>query len=113
MSVIQPHSLLASLPTHLTEEVFETLIARPGVRLERILSMGHATPKGTWFDQGGDEWVLLVQGSARLRIEGQNDLVPMETGDSLWLPAHCRHRVEWTDPDKVCIWLALHLTADH
>lgn len=53
MAVIQPHSLLASLPTHLTEEVFETLIARPGVRLERILSMGQATPEGTWFDQGG------------------------------------------------------------
>ena len=71
MAVIQPHSLLASLPTHLTEEVFETLIARPGVRLERILSMGQATPEGTWNDQGGDEWVLLVQGSARLRIEGK------------------------------------------
>ena len=107
------YSLLASLPAHLTEEVFETLIARPGVRLERILSMGQATPEGTWYDQVEDEWVLLLQGSARIRMEEQDDLVPMGAGDSLWLPAHCRHRVEWTDPDTVSIWLALHLSTDH
>lgn len=109
MPVIETKNLLGSLPGDLTEEVLETLLLRPGVRLERILSKGHATPKGMWYDQLGDEWVLLLQGSAKLRFEGQKDLISMTVGDSLWLPAHCRHRVEWTDPLHVSIWLALHL----
>lgn len=71
--------------------------------------MGQATPEGIWYDQSTDEWVLLLQGSAKLHIEGQIDLVSMKAGDSLWLPAHSRHRVEWTDPHNSSIWLALHL----
>ena len=109
MSLIETKNLLGSLPRDLKEEVFETLLSRPGVRLERILSMGQVTPEGTWYDQPTDEWVLLLQGRAKLRIEGRDDLVSMEAGDSLWLAAHSRHRVEWTDPHNVSIWLALHL----
>lgn len=109
MSLIEPFNLLGALPGDLTEEVFETLLSRPGIRLERILSMGHVTPEGIWFDQPTDEWVFLLQGSARLRIDGQRDGIFLTAGQGLWLPAHCRHRVEWTDPHQVSIWLALHL----
>lgn len=112
MAILQARSLFASLPDAWTEEVFETLLKRPGVRLERILSMGQATPEGMWYDQSEDEWVLLIRGRARLCIEGQNDRVQMEAGDSLFLPAHCKHRVEWTDPTQVSIWLALHLNPE-
>ncbi|MEY4684629.1 MAG: hypothetical protein RLZ25_1088 [Pseudomonadota bacterium] len=111
MPVIQPISLLGSLPNLLNEERFETLLSRPGVRLERILSLGQATPEGVWYDQEADEWVLLLQGNATLRIEDQQDVLEMKAGDSLWIPAHCRHRVEWTDPHSVSVWLALHLTS--
>jgi cupin 2 domain-containing protein len=44
-------------------------------------------------------------------IEGQVEPIEMRPGDSVLLPAHCRHRVSWTDPDQVTIWLALHFPA--
>lgn len=102
-------SLFAELPASLAAECFETWLEAPGVRLERILSLGHVTPEGAWYDQSADEWVALLQGSARLAIEGEADEIEMLPGDALLLPAHCRHRVTWTDPDQVTIWLALHV----
>ena len=105
-------NLLRDLPPDTGEEVFEPLLRRPGLRLERIVSRGQATPTGEWYDQTQDEWILLLAGAARLRIEHadgahrDHDLAP---GDSLLLPAHCRHRVEMTDPDGPTLWLALHV----
>ena len=105
-------NLLRDLPPDTGEEVFEPLLRRPGLRLERIVSRGQATPPGEWYDQTQDEWILLLAGAARLRIEHadgahhDHDLAP---GDSLLLPAHRRHRVEMTDPDRPTLWLALHL----
>ena len=103
-------NLLRDLPSAQQEEVFESLLTRPGLKLERIVSQGQITPEGAWYDQEEDEWVLLLSGSARLAIEGEGekDLAP---GDALLLPAHCRHRVSWTDPLRPTIWLALHVTA--
>jgi cupin 2 domain-containing protein len=110
--IVDTASLLADLPETLPEERFETLLETSGFRLERILSLGHATPAGEWYDQTSDEWVLLVRGEARLRIEGRADELSMQPGDTVWLPAHCRHRVEWTTPLEVTVWLALHYPAD-
>ncbi|MGK2741821.1 cupin domain-containing protein [Tepidicaulis sp. LMO-SS28] len=90
-------------------EHLETLLERPGLRLERIVSFGHVTPEGDWYDQPDDEWVMLASGQARLFIEGETEERVLGPGDCLFLPAHCRHRVTWTDPDTPAIWLALHL----
>jgi cupin 2 domain-containing protein len=106
--VFQRASLLAGIPAQLPTEQFETLLETGAFRLERILSRGQATPPGEWYDQDGHEWVLLVQGAARLRIEGQDAPVDLVPGDTLLLPAHCRHRVDWTPPDQDTVWLALH-----
>lgn len=92
------------------QETFQTLLNQAGTRLERIVSHGHTTPPGVWYDQDWDEWVLLLSGAARLRIEGQAELAALQPGDYLWLPAHCRHRVEWTDETQATVWLALHLS---
>ena len=92
-------------------ETVLSLLDRQGVRIERIVSSGHASPKASWYDQAMDEWVLLVSGAARLEIEGEGD-VALEPGDYLLLPAHCRHRVAWTDPDRPTTWLAIHLSRD-
>jgi cupin 2 domain-containing protein len=100
--------LLADLPPSGRDEVFEPIVERPGVRLERIVSSGQSTPPGTWYDQEQDEWVMVVAGAARLCIEGQG-VFAMQPGDSVLLPAHCRHRVEWTDPAQPTVWLALHV----
>jgi cupin 2 domain-containing protein len=91
-------------------EVFETLLRQPGVTVERIISTGQQTPPGQWYDQAWDEWVLLLAGAALLQIEGEPAPRRLLPGDSIMLPAHCRHRVQWTAPDEASIWLALHFT---
>ncbi|MEM7445427.1 MAG: cupin domain-containing protein [Pseudomonadota bacterium] len=101
-------NLLADLPDASAEEVFEPLLELRGVRLERITSQGQVTPEGDWYDQEQDEWVMVLEGAARLLVEGDGEL-DMGPGDSVFLPAHRRHRVTWTDPDQQTVWLALHV----
>lgn len=88
-------------------EATEELFARPGVRLERIVSFGQASPDGFWYDQVEAEWVVLLKGRARLEIAGEAAERVLGPGDAVFLPAHCRHRVAWTDPDEPTVWLAL------
>jgi cupin 2 domain-containing protein len=90
------------------EEIFETLLETGRVRLERIISTGQSTPAGEWYDQERNEWVALLSGSAGLLFEGEPEPRVMKPGDYLIIPAHLRHRVEWTDPDHETVWLALH-----
>lgn len=80
----------------------------PGARLERIVSRGQATPDGEWYDQDANEWVVLLRGAAALRFEDEPEPRVLGPGDWLDIPAHRRHRVEWTAPDEPTIWLALH-----
>lgn len=80
----------------------------PGLRLERIISTGQAMPEGDWYDQAWDEFVVLVSGAARLRIEGEDEDRALEAGDWILLPAHCRHRVAWTQTAPPAVWLAIH-----
>ncbi len=86
-------------------ERFEDLLHRPGVRIERIVSTGQATPPGEWMEQAWDEWVLLVAGRAGLTLEGR-PAITLQSGDYLLIPANQRHRVDWTDTPTV--WLAVH-----
>lgn len=104
-------NLLDDIPDTLAEELVTPLLVRPGVRLERIVSRGQASPPDFWYDQDEGEWVAVIKGAARLEIEGEGERT-LGPGDHLFLPAHCRHRVTWTDPDQVTIWLALFVPAD-
>lgn len=101
-------NLLSPLPDARAVEMFETLLSRPGVRIERIVSHGQATPMDAPYDQSHDEWVLLLAGRARLWIagEGEVELVP---GDTRLIHAGVVHRVTWTTPDEPTVWLAVHL----
>ncbi len=90
------------------DEIFETLLQTDDCRLERIFSTGQSTPPGQWYDQNDDEWVILLSGSAGLLFEGKEDVCVMRPGDYLLIPAHTRHRVEWTDAGKETVWLAAH-----
>jgi cupin 2 domain-containing protein len=87
------------------EEVIQPLLDGQSFRLESIHSYGQPTPAGFWYDQAGDEWVLLARGSARLEFEGEG-MMDLTSGDYLLIPTRCRHRVESTSPDAV--WIALH-----
>jgi cupin 2 domain-containing protein len=101
-------NLFASLEVSKDRESFETLHESSGVLIERIVSLGHASPEGFWYDQAKAEFVVLIQGQARLRFEDEDTAHELIAGDSVYIAAHRRHRVEWTTPDSPSIWLAVH-----
>lgn len=104
---------MAGIPTSETDaEVFTSLLSKAGVRIERIVSTGQASPPGFWYDQPEGEWVVLLAGEARLMIDGEDVARTLKPGDWLDLSPHCRHRVEWTAPDQQTVWLAVHYRAD-
>jgi cupin 2 domain-containing protein len=105
-------NLLAPELSANADEVTHTIAMGKGVRLERIVSHGQVSPEGFWYDQAEAEWVTVLTGRARIRIADQADAVVMGPGDTLLLPAGCRHRVEWTDPEQPTVWLALFVDGD-
>lgn len=114
MPATQHGSLITNLPAHVDKEVFEDLLRHEYVRIERIVSLGQTTPAEHWYDQAWDEWVAVIAGAAEVLIEGEPRPRRLTPGDYLYLPAHCRHRVEWTDPHGPTVWLAIHIsTIDH
>ena len=101
-------NLFAPIPPEISAESIQVLLATAHFRLERIVSTGQATPPGGWYDQDTHEWVALLSGGARLRFEDEAEPRVLSPGDCLLIPAHRRHRVEWTDPETPTVWLALH-----
>jgi cupin 2 domain-containing protein len=104
-----PSNLFADIPAALPDELYQEIFSRSNVRLERIVSRGHCSPQGFWYDQAWDEWVLVMRGRAGLEIDGQAAIVELGPGDHLLIPAHTRHRVAWTDGRNDTIWLAVHI----
>ncbi len=98
-------NLFADLPQQMPDELFTTLLEATSVRIERIVSHGHASPDGFWYNQDQHEWVIVLKGLARLQFE--DEIVEMWPGDFVNIPAHKKHRVEWTTPDEPTIWLAV------
>ena len=112
MSLIPKISnLFAGIPHSSPQEQVDLLQQTGEIRIERIVSRGHASPPGFWYDQPADEWVLVLQGAGRLRFENAAEPRELLPGDFVHIPAHCRHRVEWTDPATPTIWLAIHFPA--
>ncbi len=104
----QLENIFSKIPYFMQDEISETLVEAEHFRLERIVSSGQATPRGEWFDQMRNEWVILLSGSAGLRFDEEEEVHVMHPGDYVHIPAHKRHRVEWTDPEQKTVWLALH-----
>jgi cupin 2 domain-containing protein len=101
------NNIFELLPVALEAEVFEAIVHGDKMKIERIVSRGHSTPAGEWYDQDQNEWVMVLAGEAIVSVEhaGEHHLVP---GSYLNLPAHTRHRVQWTTPGTETIWLAIH-----
>jgi len=112
MAGIAVKNLFDGIPDFLADEKIDGLLETSAGRVERIISRGQASPPGFWYDQDEQEWLLLLRGSAGLRFSGQDDTVILHPGDSLLIPAHVRHRVEWTDPTQDTVWLALFFLLD-
>jgi cupin 2 domain-containing protein len=100
------NNIFSDLPTSLDQEVFEDILRRENIRVERIISQGHSAPETGWFDQVENEWVIVLTGSASLLFEGEDE-IELSEGDYLMIPAHQRHRVLKTDPEQPTIWLAI------
>lgn len=99
-------NLLSNIPVAIPDEIFEEVHSSTNVRIERIISQGHCSPENDWYDQEENEWVLVVRGEGVLEFEGGEE-VRLTAGDYMNIPAHKKHRVTWTDPDKETIWLAV------
>jgi cupin 2 domain-containing protein len=102
-------NLFADIPEALENEQSLDLFSARGIKIERIVSMGQATPASEWLEQAWTEWVALLAGAAAIQFEGEPSLRTLGPGDWLLIPSHVRHRVEWTDSTGATIWLAIHV----
>ena len=98
-------NLLTPLPDAGAGEHIDALLNRPGLRIERIVSHGQASPADFWYDQAQHEWVIVLKGAARLQFE--DGMVEMKAGDFINIPAFKKHRVDWTTPDEPTVWLGV------
>ena len=105
-------NLFADLPTDLPEELVEVLNENNHIRIERIVSTGHASPEGFWYDQEEHEWVVVLKGESKLMFEDDAEPIHMKPGDCINISAQRRHRVEWTTPNEPTVWLAVFYQGD-
>ncbi|MBF0121696.1 MAG: cupin domain-containing protein [Desulfobacterales bacterium] len=101
-------NIFEDIPKDLSNELFEDILRSKNFRIERIVSKGHRSPEGFWYDQEQNEWVILLKGSAGLRFENEDKIIELTAGDYINIPSHVKHRVEWTDLDQEAIWLAIY-----
>jgi cupin 2 domain-containing protein len=101
-------NIFAQLPEGQDCEELRDLLRTRAVRIERIVSTGQASPPGFWYDQELSEWVLLLSGAALLRFEGEAAPRRLDAGSFVEIPAHARHRVEWTSTSPPAVWLVVH-----
>lgn len=105
-------NLFAGVNHDANEERFDTLVSSNGVLIERIVSTGQASPQGFWYDDAREEWVALLAGAATLEFaDAAEPPRHLRPGDYVRIPAHCRHRVSWTDPTVPSVWLAVYVGA--
>jgi cupin 2 domain-containing protein len=101
----KPANLFTELPSNLPDELIDKLIDAPDVRIERIVSTGHASPPGFWYDQVESEWVVVLRGEAVLEFEDETQM--LKPGDYILIPPHRRHRVNSTSLTEPTVWLAV------
>ncbi|MFZ4285118.1 cupin domain-containing protein [Variovorax sp. HJSM1_2] len=87
-------------------ESLQDILRSPHLRIERIVSLGHTSPEQGWYDQTENEWVLVLEGRGELTFD-DGRTVALGKGDHIHIPAHCKHRVSWTDPAQATVWLAV------
>lgn len=91
-------------PKSSNEEVFTDLLKKDNVHIEKVISYGQVTPVDQPYIQGHDEWVLVLNGNARLKLEDKEYL--LKEGEYLYIPKGVKHWVTYTN--NPTIWLAIH-----
>jgi cupin 2 domain-containing protein len=104
--MIPTGNLFSDSGPRLAQEQTTEILSTADLRIERIVSFGQASPPGFWYDQDRPEWVVLLAGAASLRFADEDSSRELKPGDYVHIPAHVRHRVEWTDASA--LWLAIH-----
>ncbi|VAW70939.1 hypothetical protein MNBD_GAMMA09-3926 [hydrothermal vent metagenome] len=105
---IQLKSIFESIPDNISSEIFEPLIQNKNITIERIISKGHSSPESGWHNQSKNEWVIVLQGEAKIVFDDPATEVYLKSGSYLNIPAHTKHKVSWTSPGIETIWLAIH-----
>jgi cupin 2 domain-containing protein len=100
---MQTGNLLADATPPQMGERCETILRHKNLVIERIISSAATTPCA--YVQLQDEWVVLVQGEATLRVAGKS--LVLKAGDHLFLAAGVPHSVE--EVSAGALWLAVHL----
>lgn len=100
------NNIFSDIPSSIDQEIFESLVSRDNIRIERIISHGQSSPETGWYDQAENEWVIVLSGSASLLLEGDSEM-ELKAGDYVFIPAHHRHKVLKTDSRQPTIWLAI------
>lgn len=98
-------NIFSDIPADLPEELFTSLLDKPSVKIERIVSKGHSSPKQGWYEQSQDEWLIVLQGEAIISFEHHQQ--SLAGGDYLMIPAGLKHKLSWTKPDVETVWLAV------
>jgi cupin 2 domain-containing protein len=101
-------NLFEAIPAHGANEQLVELLSQPDLRIERIVSSGHASAEGFWYEQPLAEWVVVLRGHARLSFADEAAPRLLGPGDFIDITPRRRHRVEWTDPNVPTVWLAIH-----
>ncbi|WP_231612379.1 cupin domain-containing protein [Novipirellula galeiformis] len=99
--------MFADLPSELPAELVHVLVETPSIRIERIVSTGQRSDAGFWYDQNESEWVIVLKGQAELSFADGTPPKSMCPGDHVMIPAHQKHRIEWTSPSEPTVWLAI------
>ena len=100
-------NIFQNIPQELGAELFENIVSKDNVKIERIVSKGHTSPQSGWYIQESDEWVIVLSGEAVLSFDSSDD-VRLKSGDYINIPAGTKHRVSWTTPEEETLWLAVH-----
>jgi len=98
-------NLLDNIVPSKEREIFETIFKDQKIKIERIVSCGQSSPVDFWYDQDENEFVLLLEGEAK--IEFEKDIHFLRKGDYMLIPAHTKHRVAFTAKNKTTVWLAI------
>ena len=99
-------NLFTDLPSAIPDELTDVLASSNSIRIERVVSTSHSSPEGFWYDQDENEWVVVLKGEGKLAFKNAES-VHLKPGDHVLIPAHQRHRVEWTTPEVPTVWLAV------
>ena len=96
-----------NIPTSSDKEIFQTIVENNIVKIERIISYGQTTEKENWYNQTEDEFVLVLEGEAKIQYDDQS-IYHLKKGESLYINAHQKHQVIYTA--NPTIWLAVFIT---